>query len=475
MQSARHYIWGFIGKIIPQAINQLTTIVLAQFLTPVDFGTIGVLSVFFMIASTLVESGLSGSLINKKNISELDCSTIFVFNFVVSHTLYIILFCCAGYIEEYFAIENLAFITRLISLVFVINSWGIVCRTLIIRELRFKELSVIQTVGALSGAMVAIIMAICDCGVYSLVALQITQAIVTVVACYYRKPYKINFKFGLENFKQLMSFGIMTTIIGVVDTIYENAIAFIFGKYLNVSHAGYVSQAKKIQEASSQSIIISVSSVAFPILSRLSTDKQIFIKEADSLFKLLCYLLIPLLMSISLFAKEIILLLFGDKWIDASEYLTLLTFAGILIMMDSLYRTFVKSYGHVKELLAVTLIKRTVGIVLIVITTMLNVEWLLYAYIIGALVGLVLSMGNYCRILGEGFDCHLRRVFIILLPNVLYFAVCAIFRKLITVDIYVNIGLAIALLTFYYFLYLRIVEINLLDKLKKVFNRLQNR
>ena len=131
MQSSKLYIYGLGGKFIPQAIYMLTNIILARLLSPADFGVIGILAIFFMIAETMMDAGLGGSLINKKNVSKLDCSTVFVFNLTVSHLMYAALFVCADYIESYFGIEGLSTVTRVVSLVFVINSCGLVVSIII--------------------------------------------------------------------------------------------------------------------------------------------------------------------------------------------------------------------------------------------------------------------------------------------------------------------------------------------------------
>ena len=88
MQHKSEYIWALIGRIVPMLIYLGTTMILARFLTPEDFGIVGVLSIFLMVAQTLMDAGLGGSLIKEKDISDIDCSTIFVFNIVVSIILY---------------------------------------------------------------------------------------------------------------------------------------------------------------------------------------------------------------------------------------------------------------------------------------------------------------------------------------------------------------------------------------------------
>ena len=126
MQHKDAYLWGLTSKFGPITIQLVSNFVLARLLTPEDFGTVGVLAIFFTMASALIDSGLGGSLVKEEKISSIDCKTIATFNFFVSLTLYLVLFSFASNIEAFFQIKNLTNVTRLISLTFIIGAWGIV-------------------------------------------------------------------------------------------------------------------------------------------------------------------------------------------------------------------------------------------------------------------------------------------------------------------------------------------------------------
>lgn len=118
MRNKSAYIWNTIGRFIPQGMYLITTLILARFLTPQDFGKIGVLTIFLTIANTLMDSGFGGSLINKQKVDKDDYSTIFVFNTTISAILYIVLFCFAPKIENLFNTDGISGIMRLLCLVF---------------------------------------------------------------------------------------------------------------------------------------------------------------------------------------------------------------------------------------------------------------------------------------------------------------------------------------------------------------------
>lgn len=419
MQSSKLYIYGLGGKFIPQAVYMLTNIVLARLLAPSDFGAIGVLAVFFMIAETMMDAGLGGSLIYKKNVTKIDCSTVFVFNLAVSHLMYFILFMTSSYIEDYFKIENLSTIARIVGLVFVINSWGLVVSTMITKNLQFKELMKLSIISGIIASVVSIGCAICGAGVYALVAYQLVLAISRVVGLYAIYPMHLSLKFSYKSFKEIAPFGVYTTIILIIDNIYENILTILFGKYLNVREAGYISQSKRIEESASKTLMATINNVAFPFLSSVR-GKMEFLKEANSLYKSICLMLFPLLLLVSVYSKEIITILLGDEWVKAGKYLSFLIYAGLFMVMESLYRNFIKSLGEVRRLMVYTVYKRIVGFALIFMALTENVNLVLYAYVISSTIAFLLNLYLFCKLIGEKVSSQIFRSVSYVLPCLLY-------------------------------------------------------
>lgn len=428
MQSSKFYLYGLGGKFIPQAVYILTNIILSRLLLPSDFGVIGVLTVFFMIAETLMDAGFGGSLINKKDIKKIDCSTVFVFNLTVSHVLYVFLYVGADYIEKYFLIDNLSTITRIVGLVFVINSWGLVVNTLLIKELRFKDTMNLSIISGIIASIVSIVFAVCKFGVYSLVAYQLTLAICRVIGAYMLHPICLSFKFSLKSFKDIAPFGIYTTIILVIDNIYENILTILYGKYLTLRETGYISQSKRIEESVSKTLVATINGVAFPILSSIN-EKSVFIKEANDLYKSICLILFPLLILVSVFSDEIINILLGKEWVGAGLYLSLLIYAGVFMLMEALYRNFIKSLGEVKQLLIYTIYKRIVGFLLIFSALAINIDYVLYLYIVSAAVAFLLNLYLFCKLTDESFIPHISRSALYLLPCLVYLSCIVIVNK----------------------------------------------
>lgn len=466
MQHKMAYIWGLTGNYVPSFIHLLANIVLANFLTPDDFGTIGVVTIIFSVANVLINSGLGGSLIKEREISKLDCSTIAAFNSIVGLLFFFTVFFTAELWESYFGIENLKTIIQILSFTFLIGPLGMVPKALMNRDLKFGAITIVAVISVLGASIVAIIMAVLGCGVWSLVVFQLVNSIVMVLACCFYCRYIVSFKFSWNSFKRLFSFGFFTTLTSVIDTFYENLITTLTGKYLNVTHAGCLSQAKKLEEALTISMASAIGNVSFPIITKLKDDIHEFKKECFSVYKVIPLISYPLLLMIAAFSTEIVELIFGKQWRLAGPYLTALIFAGLLIILETLIRSFIKSFCEVKKLAVATLIKRSLGILVLVVAIIIKPESIAYAYILSSLVGLIVNAWLFHRLLSVSLWELTWRTLYVIVPSLVVYLVVTLFVKTITANLPIQIGLCIFAVGVYYLIVLPLFNVSLIGRKK---------
>lgn len=466
MQNKTAYVWGLLSRFAPQGIYLVTTMILARFLSPDDFGAIGVLSIIFVVANVLLDAGLGGSLIKEKNITNIDCSSVSVFNMLVSIFIYVALFMCSNTLERYFGIEGLSTVICSISLVFPFSAFAIVPKAILNRDLRFQAAFMNSLIGVIAGSVSSIIIALIGGGIYALVTYQVVTVAVTGIANYISSRYRFSFRFSLESLKRFLPFGVLTTIISVIDTIYENLITTLTGKYLNVQQAGYLYQAKRIEETMTSSLATTINVVSFPILTRLKDDREKFIIEADSTFKTIICLTLPLLFLAASFAEEIIILLFGCQWIDSAPYFELLIFAGVFIVMESLIRNFVKSLCEVNKLLYITLSKRILCILLLFTALCVSSELMIYMYMFTSFIGYLANLVLYNKLINRNTFSSLLIVVVYALPSVCYFVMMKL-PFVLSLGLYEKIGMSLILQLFIYLLVLRFYGIQIAEWIKK--------
>ena len=138
-KTANALLWGGINNGAQQVLNLVFGIFLARLLSPADYGMVGMLTIFSLIATSLQESGFISGLNRKKDITDADYNAVFWFNVLCSSGVYVILFFCAPLIAAWYRQPVLVPLARLSFLTFVISSLGTSPRAWLFRNMKVRE------------------------------------------------------------------------------------------------------------------------------------------------------------------------------------------------------------------------------------------------------------------------------------------------------------------------------------------------
>jgi len=223
-QAISGVMWTFAQQSSVQIINFGVQIILARQLMPEDFGLIAMLTVFIGIGQMLMDGGMTSSLIRSKRPDQLDYSTVFVTNLVVSVGVYLIVFFIAPLIAVFYNQESLTNILRVYALTFVINSFVAVHVTKLTKEMNFKTQMKLQVPSTILGAVVGVSMAYLGYGVWSLVWLNLTQVIAVTIQNWIFIKWRPSLVFNKRRFKYHFNFGYKMTLSGLLILFYKSVI-----------------------------------------------------------------------------------------------------------------------------------------------------------------------------------------------------------------------------------------------------------
>ena len=238
-------LWSCVERFSVQGIQFVIMVII---LLPSDYGMIGMLAIFIAIAQTLIDSGFSNALIQKKDRSEIDYSTVFYFNIVVGIILYFILFFSSPLIARFYNTPELTGLTRVLALNLFINSLAVVQRAILSIKIDFKTQAKASFSAAIISGIVGIVMAYTGFGVWSLAVQTVLNAFVnTVLLWIFSKwiPLKV---FSFESFKKLFAFGSKLLASGLLDTIYRNIYTIVIGKKFASTDLGYFPRADQFAQ-----------------------------------------------------------------------------------------------------------------------------------------------------------------------------------------------------------------------------------
>ncbi|MDM1717151.1 lipopolysaccharide biosynthesis protein [Thiopseudomonas alkaliphila] len=357
--------WNFIQQLSVQAINFGVQIVLARLLMPEMFGLIAMVIVFVSIGASLMDSGMTSSIIRTKEPDQLDYSTVFVTNLIVSFAIYILIYLGAPYIAAFYNQEVLTDIIRLLSISFVIRAFVAVHVAKLTKEMNFKLQMQLQLPSTIIAGTIGISTAYSGFGVWSLVWLNLTQALVFTIQNWIFIPWKPSLIFDKQRFKYHFKFGYKLTLSSLLDTIYNDAYRIVIGKFFSPAQVGYFHQAETLRLFPVQQIGSVIGKVSYPYFSNIDEDHKLKLTY-KKLLKVVLVLVIPVMLSLILIAEPGFRFLFGEKWLPAVQYFQILAIVSIFRPISAYNLNILKVKGRSDIFLYLEIVKKVVGSLFII-------------------------------------------------------------------------------------------------------------
>lgn len=381
--------WSFSDLIANQGIQFIIQVILARLLVPKDFGIIGMITVFIAISQSFIDSGFTNALIREKDPSQEDYSTVFYFNLLMAALMYIVLFFSAGAISNFFKEPQLVAILRVIAIVLIINSFGLIQRTMLTKSINFKTQTKISVISSILSGIIAVIFAYTGHGVWSLVIKTLSMQLVqSLLLCIYNR-WMPSLVFKIDSFKRLFGFGWKLLVSGLINTLYNNLYFLIIGKSFSAVELGYYTNAQKLRDSASQSITASVQKVSYPVLSSIKEDEDKLRAAYKKIIKTSVFITFPLMIGLAVVGNPLIRLIFGQKWVNSIPYFQILCFAGMLFPLHAINLNILQVKGRSDLFLRLEIIKKIIGLTLIAIVLFfkIGINGLLWAAVLSSYIG----------------------------------------------------------------------------------------
>ena len=381
-------VWSFSDLIANQVIQFIIQITLARLLLPKDFGIIGMITIFIAISNSVIDSGFSNALIRENKPNQDDYSTVFYFNLIMAFIMYAVLFLSADFISAFFKEPQLVFILRVLSLTLIINSFGLIQRTMLIKNIDFKTQTRISVISSIISGVVAIIFAYMGCGVWSLVIRTLSmQFIQSFLLCLFNK-WMPSLVFKIDSFKRLFGFGWKLLVSGLLYTLYDNLYFIIIGRGFSTLELGYYTNTSRLRDIASQAITFSVQRVSYPVLSSMQEDNAKLKIVYKKIIKTSVFITFPMMIGLAAVASPLITLLFGYKWIPSIYYFEILCFAGMLAPLHAINLNILKVKGRSDLFLGLEIVKVVIGLTTIAVVMFwgLGIKGLLWAAVFNSFI-----------------------------------------------------------------------------------------
>lgn len=378
--------WTFVDQILSQIIFLIFGIFLARMVSPSVFGTIGMITIFSNFAVLFIDLGFSAALIQKKKVTNDHYSSVFWFNLGIGLLMYVFFFCCAPYISLFYKQAELTVLIRVICLSFIITSLASVQSNLLIKNLQFKKKVIINWIAMIVGYTIAFVLAYQGYGTWALVWMTLATAIVNTFLYWITASWMPLFLFDWSKIKELSHFGlnfIGDTSVNYWSRNYDN---FIIAKVLGSHDLGLYSRAYSLMLLPLRNVTTIVTKVMFPAFSQKQNDLTMLKKYYLNIILYIALLTFPMMIGLSLVAKEFVLLFFGQQWAAMIPILSILSGLGALQSIVSLNGLIYNSLGKVAIAFKVSLFTNVVLIVAFTIGVNYGLKGVSWSYLIASLL-----------------------------------------------------------------------------------------
>ena len=383
-KAVKGVVWTALQKYSTMLIQFVSGIILARLLTPYDYGCIGMLMIFMVLAEAFIDGGFGSALIQKKRPTQEDYSTVFFWNLGLSVVLYAVLYLSAPVIARFYGIPLLCDVLRVQGVILFIYAFNIVQRNQLRKRLNFKVLSIVTISTSLIALSVTIFMAYRGYGVWSLVTQHILVAFIPALVFWFYIKWRPRLVFSWQSFRELFSFGFYMFLTHLVNQFGNQFQGLLIGKFYNPSVMGLYSKAQATEKLASQSISQIMTQVTYPLYAEAQDDKNTLGNMIKRLTMVLSFITFPLMFILLLCAKPIFILLYSDRWVGCVPYFQVLCIAGLAFCLQSVNYQSISAIGKSKTLFYWTLVKRIAGMAFVVLG-------LLIYGMKGLLIGMVLN------------------------------------------------------------------------------------
>lgn len=345
-KTARGLLWGALNSGSTQLLNLIFGIILGRLLTPAEYGIVGVLSIFTLIAGNLQSSGFTQALVNLRAPRNEDYTAVFWFNTLTSFVLYALLFLSAPLIARFFHQPCLVEVSRFVFLSFVISSFGIAHNAYMTKNMMNRELAIIGAIALLCSGGVATFLAFYGFSYWSLAWQQIIYITVLNIGRYYYTPWRPSWHFTFEPVKKMFGFSVKILITNIINTLSNNILTLLFGRLYPIKAVGDYSQAYKWNTMASAFVANAVGQVAQPVLASVKEEHGRSVRVFRKMLRFTAFLSFPAMFGLAIISNEFILLTIGKRWLDAVPLLQMLCIGGAFVPFYTLYQNVAISNGR---------------------------------------------------------------------------------------------------------------------------------
>lgn len=398
----RGLFWKILEQCGSQGIQFVVALVLARLMTPAEYGTISLITIFIAIANTFVQSGFATALIQGKDVEEEDYSSVFWVSMALALLCYMVLFLSAPLIADYYTTPVLKELVRVMGIVLFPGAVVSIQTAYVARNLRFRQLFQSTMIAVILSGGVSIALAMRGFGVWAMASQQMVYYFSLMLVMFLTLKWYPRVLIRTSRLTRLFSFGWKILVSGLIDAVWQNIYGLIIGKKYSSGDLGAYNRGEQFPKIIATNLSTAIQSVMLPAYSKEQDDPETLRRMASRSIKLSAFVIFPMMAGLSAVAKPLVILLLTDKWLVAAPYLILLAVSYAVYPIHIINLQVMNAMGRSDLFLKLEVIKKALGAVILILSLSLGIWPMLILKVMDEYLCTVINAMPNKKLIGYG-------------------------------------------------------------------------
>lgn len=373
LKTARTLKWNTIDRLASQVLYGVVGVVLANVIPQEDFGLVGALLAFQAFAIIFADSGFGAALLQKKDPTDEDYSTVFWFNLLVSVSIYWLLWLGAPLIADIFQGDRrLIPLSKGMFLTFVFNALAIVQTNLLMKRMDVRMIAISNMLAQTAGGLLGIWLALSGYGAWALVWQSVALAGVKTSILWLTGGWLPTCWMRMSSLRRIWRIGLSVFLSSMLNTVFLTIYSFVIGMFYSLRSLAVYTQADKWSKMGIASLSQTLTASFVPLLSRFQDSGDDFKRYVKKINRFTAFVLFPAMLGLAAVGEPLFHTLFGDKWDASVPLFSILSVRGIFVVLVSLYGNYMLAKGYGRRLFLIEVVKDGAIVVAILSTVFFN-------------------------------------------------------------------------------------------------------
>lgn len=362
--------WKLLERFGVQGVQFVLQIVLARLLAPELYGVLAIMVIFVNLATVFVQTGFNTALIQNKDVTEDDYSSVFFVSLGIAGILYTAIFLCSPFIASYYDMPEIVIPLRVLALMLFPGALNSVQLAKVSREMDFRTIFFSNVGGAIVSGVIGIAIALLGGGLWALVAQTMLSNIVVCIVMRFTSHLMLRPVCDLKRVVVLFSYGWKLLASALLDTFYHNLHSLVIGKKYDGGTLGYYNRGQQFPSFIINAINGAVQSVMLPAMSAEQDDRVRIRTMMRTSISLSAYIIFPFMAGLAAVASPLVSLLLTDKWLPCVPYMQIYCFTLAFYPIHSCNLQAINAMGRSDIFLKLEIVKKSYGLVALIIAVM---------------------------------------------------------------------------------------------------------